>query len=121
MATMGRLSLTAPVEPKKRASPKPKTPPSEAVSQYPAPEVVGATPTIGWLSRRPPVEPRNGALPRAKTPPSAPTSQAPGAWRPATVAAAVAPVSGGSAIEADIPRALASVVVAATRPVRRRL
>jgi hypothetical protein len=38
MPTTGWFNRIAPVEPKKRASPKVKTPPSLATNQYPFPE-----------------------------------------------------------------------------------
>ncbi len=63
MPTIGLLSLTAPVEPRKAASPKEKIPPSEATSQYPCPLAVGAMPTTGLLSFSAPVEPLNAAEP----------------------------------------------------------
>src|SRR2546422_7846591 len=47
-----------PVEPWNAASPKEKTPPSEATSQYPLPVGVAAIPTIGLLSGVPPMEPK---------------------------------------------------------------
>ena len=50
---MGTLSWRAPVDPKNPASPKAKTPPSAATSQYPPPDGVAAMPTIGALSTRP--------------------------------------------------------------------
>jgi hypothetical protein len=65
----------APVEPRKRASPKEKIPPSEATSQYPLPDGVAAMPTMGRLRRMAPVEPKNLASPWAKIPPSVATSQ----------------------------------------------
>src|SRR5688572_15871473 len=43
MPTIGLLSLMAPVEPKKAASPKVKIPPSEATSQYPAVAAAGGS------------------------------------------------------------------------------
>ncbi len=54
---MGWLRRTAPVEPKKRASPKVKIPPSDATSQYPAASGVKVMPTIGAFSRMPPSDP----------------------------------------------------------------
>ena len=59
------------MDPKKEASPKLKTPPSDPTSQYPVLEGVTAMPTTGALSGLPPIEPSNGAAPSAKTPPSA--------------------------------------------------
>jgi hypothetical protein len=64
MPTIGWLSRMLPVDPKKPALPKAKTPPSAAVSQYPVPGPVvpvpggtAAMPTIGWLRAMAPVEP----------------------------------------------------------------
>ena len=57
MPTIGLISGRDPAEPKKVASPKAKTPPSEATSQYPAPSGVGAMATIGALRCMPPVDP----------------------------------------------------------------
>ena len=51
------------MEPKKPASPKLKTPPSEAMSQYPPPSVVAAMPTMGLTRGRPPMEPWKLASP----------------------------------------------------------
>ncbi len=75
--TMGWLRRIAPVEPKNRASPKAKMPPSEATSQYPPPPRVGAMPTIGWFSLSAPVDPAKWASPNEKIPPSEATSQYP--------------------------------------------
>ena len=75
MATIGWLSLIPPVEPKKRASPKPNAPPSLAASQYPAPDGVAAMATIGRLSLMDPVEPWKAASPKPNTPPSVAVSQ----------------------------------------------
>src|SRR2546429_240973 len=61
MPTIGLLSESAPVEPKKPASPKAKMPPSDATSQYPLPVGVAASPTIGRLRARLPVDPRKVA------------------------------------------------------------
>src|SRR5205807_791215 len=78
MATIGWLSLIPPVEPKKRASPKPNAPPSLAASQYPAPDGVAAMATIGRLSLMDPVEPWKAASPRPT-----PTGRWPApSWRP---------------------------------------
>src|SRR5438477_559081 len=41
MPTIGRFNFRLPVDPKKRASPKAKIPPSDATSQYPRPAGVG--------------------------------------------------------------------------------
>ena len=46
MPTIGRLRRMEPVEPKKRASPNAKMPPSVATSQYPFPDGVGLMSTI---------------------------------------------------------------------------
>jgi hypothetical protein len=46
------------MEPRNRASPKEKIPPSDATSQYPRPVGVGVIPTIGWFSRLPPIDPK---------------------------------------------------------------
>jgi hypothetical protein len=59
--TIGWVRCSAPVEPRKRASPKLKIPPSRATSQYPWPEGVAAMPTIGWVRCSAPVDPRNRA------------------------------------------------------------
>ncbi len=72
---MGELRRMSPVEPRKDASPKLKMPPSDATSQYPAPDGVAAMPTMGWLRRSAPVEPRKAASPKLKMPPSEATSQ----------------------------------------------
>ncbi len=63
------------MEPRKTASPKAKTPPSLATSQYPPPSDVAAMPTIGAFRWMPPVEPSKGAFPKAKMPPSEATAQ----------------------------------------------
>src|SRR5581483_371096 len=84
IATIGWLRRVPPIEPKNPASPKAKTPPSAATSQYPPPDGAAAIPTIGWLRRVPPIEPKNPASPKAKTPPSAPADQYP---RPVAVEA----------------------------------
>ena len=68
--TMEAFSLVPPIDPKNEASPKLKTPPSDATSQYPVLEGVTAMPTTGAFNRVPPMEPLNGAAPSAKTPPS---------------------------------------------------
>src|SRR5664280_1583212 len=73
--TIGLLSLKAPADPWNTASPRVKTPPSDATSQQPPPSGVAAIPTIGLLSLRAPVDPWNAAPPREKTPPSEATSQ----------------------------------------------
>lgn len=49
MPTMGALSGLPPIEPWKAASPKEKTPPSDATSQYPLPSEDAAAPTNGTL------------------------------------------------------------------------
>ncbi|MND00247.1 hypothetical protein D3C83_187910 [compost metagenome] len=54
---MGRFRAMSPVEPKNRASPKLKIPPSVATIQYPFRDGVAAMPTTGWFSARPPAEP----------------------------------------------------------------
>src|SRR6478752_7532674 len=59
------------------ALPKANIPPSEPISQYPAPETVEAMPTTGALSGWPPIDPKNFASPNAKIPPSDATSQYP--------------------------------------------
>src|SRR5262245_53253201 len=92
MPTMGWLSRTPPVLPKNEASPKQKTPPSVAASQYPPPLGVGAKPTIGRFSRMPPSEPWNAASPKQKTPPPASTAHMP---RPDGVPAAARTSSPG--------------------------
>ncbi len=63
MPTTGWLRWMAPVEPKKAASPKAKTPPSRATVQYPPPSDVPAIPTTGWLRRMAPVDPQKGRFP----------------------------------------------------------
>src|SRR5665647_2844217 len=73
--TTGRLRDSDPVDPWKPASPKAKIPPSEATSQYPFPEEVGAIPTTGRLRVSDPVDPWKPASPKAKMPPSEATSQ----------------------------------------------
>src|SRR5580658_2548681 len=75
--TIGSLSLRPPIDPWYMASPKLKTPPSDATSQYPSPSGVEAIPTIGSFSLRPPIDPRYMASPKLKTPPSDATSQYP--------------------------------------------
>src|SRR2546422_10208997 len=101
MPMIGWLRRMAPVEPKKAASPKAKTPPSVAVSQYPSPEGVASMATIGWLSRRPASEPSDPALPKAKTAPSEPAIQYPGELaRPAPgEAGPEEPGKGGGGVE----------------------
>ncbi len=74
-AVTGWFRRMPPVEPWKVASPKAKTPPSLAISQYPAPVGVAAAATMGWLRRMPPVLPWKVASPKAKTPPSLAMSQ----------------------------------------------
>jgi hypothetical protein len=44
-------------DPRNGASPKLKTPPSEATSQYPFPSEVAAIPTTGWFRCAPPMDP----------------------------------------------------------------
>src|SRR5439155_870911 len=73
--TTGLLSLIAPVDPAKVASPKAKMPPSDATSQYPLPDGVEDIPTTGLLSFMLPVEPKNFASPKEKIPPSDATNQ----------------------------------------------
>ena len=75
MPTMGLLSLMLPADPKNPASPKLKTPPSEATAQYPLPSGVFAPPTMGLLSLVPPRDPKNPEAPKVKTPPSCATSR----------------------------------------------
>ena len=48
MPTMGLLRVMAPVEPKNRASPKLKMPPSVETIQYPPPSGVGDRATAAW-------------------------------------------------------------------------
>src|SRR5438445_11842188 len=74
---MGWLSGNEPVEPKKGAAPKLKTPPSAATSQYPLPSGLTAAATIGWTRWMEPAEPWKEALPTLSTPPSPATSQYP--------------------------------------------
>src|SRR5207237_792947 len=62
-------------EPKKCASPKEKTPPSEATRLYPCPVGLEVMPTIGWLRVMAPVDPWNCASPNEKMPPSEATIQ----------------------------------------------
>ena len=75
--TIGAFRCRAPVEPKKRASPNVKIPPSAATSQYPCPEGVAVMPTTGADKRRPPTEPWKRAVPPLNTPPSDATAQNP--------------------------------------------
>jgi hypothetical protein len=70
MPTIGRLSRMLPVEPKNRAEPNVKMPPSLATSQYPSGKGVASMPTIGEFSRMSPVEPKNWASPNVNMPPS---------------------------------------------------
>ncbi len=65
MPSTGALRRSAPVDPKKRASPKLKIPPSPATSQYPLPDGVAAMPTIGAFSGRPCIDPKKCAFPNA--------------------------------------------------------
>ncbi len=53
MPTIGELRGVPPSEPSNGASPKVKTPPSEATIQYPPESEVAASPTTGWLSGGP--------------------------------------------------------------------
>src|SRR2546421_248928 len=107
MPTIGALSLGPPVPPRKTASPKAKTPPSAATSQYPRPVAVPAIPTTGRFSRRPPVEPKKPADPKAKTPPSDAASHVPPS---AAVGATGAPDTGSATAG---PVAIATGIVAA--------
>ena len=50
---MGRFSLMAPVEPKNWASPKVKTPPSGAATQYPDRPPLGLLSTVNQSDRIP--------------------------------------------------------------------
>src|SRR5712691_2154344 len=67
MPTIGLLSLVPPAEPRNWASPKAKTPPSEATSQYPFRLGGGAVRAIGWLILNPPTEPKNPVSPKMTT------------------------------------------------------
>jgi len=58
------------MDPKNVASPKLKTPPSAATSQYPLPVGDAAMPTTGAFNRVPPMDPKNVASPKLNTPPS---------------------------------------------------
>jgi hypothetical protein len=75
MPTTGSGSGRPPAEPRNRAFPKLKIPPSAATIQYPAPRWVAASPTTGETSGVPPIDPRKGASPKLKIPPSEATSQ----------------------------------------------
>ena len=75
MPTTGWLRRIAPVDPKNRASPKLKMPPSEDSCQYPPLLGVGVMPIIGAASGLPPIEPRYGAPPKEYTAPSAAVDQ----------------------------------------------
>src|SRR5882724_125660 len=72
-ATIGWLRRMPPVDPRKRASPNEKMPPSDAISQPPLPVGVLAIPTIGWVGRS--TLPNGPASPKAKVLPSRLTSQ----------------------------------------------
>ena len=63
MPAIGWFSRMFPVEPAKRASPKAKTPPSRATSQYPPPVAVEVMHTTGWLRWAPNIDPKSGAPP----------------------------------------------------------
>src|SRR6202163_4045899 len=83
---MGPPSVVPPMDPKNPASPKAKTPPSDAKSQYPSPSGVAAMATTGLLSRVPPIDPKKGAS-NENTPPSLATVQYPPVWGSAAIPA----------------------------------
>ena len=107
--TIGLFSFMAPVDPKNRASPKAKMPPSEATIQYPFPVGVAAIPTMGWLRVISPVEPKNLADPNEKIPPSDATIQYP--W----LAAVVDPPSAAWAVVAAGSKAVTAKATAAAK------
>src|SRR5437867_3307279 len=72
-ATIGWFRWMPPADPRKRASPNEKMPPSDATSQPPLPVDVLAMPTIGWVRRS--TLPSEPASPKAKVLPSRLTSQ----------------------------------------------
>src|SRR3954453_8867908 len=74
MPTIGEVRRMAPADPRKRASPKAKIPPSEETSQYPLPVGVGAISTIGVLRSKEAVDPNDVAAPNGRT--SSPRSDA---------------------------------------------
>src|SRR6266511_579809 len=71
--TIGWLRCIPPVDPRKRASPSEKMPPSPATSQAPVPAGVLAIATTGWLSRS--TLPSTAASPNASVLPLLLTSQ----------------------------------------------
>ncbi len=58
MPTTGRDSATPAIDPYDTASPKAKTSPSDAASQYPALSGVVAMPTTGAVTDTPPMDPQ---------------------------------------------------------------
>src|SRR5205807_1623623 len=73
--TIGLLSVVPPRLPLPRASPKGKTPPSDATRTYPLPCGEAIMATIGLLRVRLPVLPKPRASPKGQIPPSLATSQ----------------------------------------------